>query len=80
MPLCSAASARSPSLWRGSRARAWPLSRSKGACCAPPYPGAPPPRIDVCRGRPVEISESTVGEVVAVDVALTPLSDYDTLA
>jgi len=28
----------------------------------------------------VEISESTVGEVVAVDVALTPLSDYDTLA
>lgn len=43
-------------------------------------PGAPPPRIDVCRGRPVEVSESTVGEVVAVDGAVTPLSDYDTLS
>jgi hypothetical protein len=43
-------------------------------------PGAPPPRIDVCRDRPLEISDSTVGEVVAVDGAVTPLSDYEALA
>jgi hypothetical protein len=34
----------------------------------------------VCRDRPLEISDSTVGEVVAVDGAVTPLSDYEALA
>ena len=43
------------------------------------FPGVEPPRRDEFNGRPVVITESTVGEIVAHDGTVTPLSDYDSI-
>lgn len=48
-------------------------------CGQAAFPGATPPRRDVFNDRPIEISETTTGEIVAVDGTATPLSDYDSL-
>ena len=43
------------------------------------FPGATPPRRDKFQGRPIEVSDSTPGEIVAHDGAVIPLSDDDRL-
>jgi hypothetical protein len=41
------------------------------------FPGAQPPQRDRFNDRPIEITDSTPGEIVAHDGTVTPLSDYD---